>query len=85
PVLKNPLPKLSQALDGGMPLDIFLCALLVPPEDQDKAVALLMNALQKSDESIKKVLMNSLKHVTQLPFLQEETDWLEWWREKNKN
>ncbi|MEK7447970.1 MAG: hypothetical protein AAB019_00635 [Planctomycetota bacterium] len=94
PVLKEPLAKLGEALDGGMPLDIFLCSMLVSEKEYEQAIEMLMTALRKSSQpkadpsqaesELKQVLMNSLKHITQLPFALEEEIWLTWWKEKNK-
>lgn len=84
PVLKNPLSALGKALDGGIPIDIFLCTLLVPKQDYEKELTLLMPALEKSDESTKKVIMNCLKHITGLPFEINEQVWLDWWQNRQK-
>lgn len=84
PVLQNPLKSLGKALDGGIPIDIFLCALLVPKKDYEKGLALLMPALKNSDEQTKKVIMNCLKHITGLPFAIDKRVWLDWWQDRQK-
>lgn len=95
PVLKNPLGKLETAIKGGVPLDIFLCSLLVPEPEQPKAIELLIKALDKppakTDSGIEMspqvwdtVIMNCLKHITNLPFEINKNTWLEWFRQKKK-
>ncbi|MFH0888429.1 MAG: hypothetical protein V1871_04405 [Planctomycetota bacterium] len=95
PALNNPIEKLETALQGGIPLDIFLCSLLVPESKQTQAIELLIKALEsppiKTLEEIKMspevwdlVIMNSLKHVTNLPFEINKTTWLEWFKRKKK-
>jgi hypothetical protein len=83
-VLKDPLPCLAQALDGGIPIDIFLCALLVPEKDKDKAIELLMRSLDSFPEEAKKAVMTSLKHITKLPLEIDEKVWRQWWKERKK-
>ncbi len=84
PVLQNPLKALGKALDGGIPVDIFLCALLVPEKDYEKELALLMPALKNSDEQTEKAIMNCLKHITGLPFAIDKQIWLGWWQGRQK-
>ncbi|MFH1230897.1 MAG: hypothetical protein V1709_05305 [Planctomycetota bacterium] len=95
PVLNNPIEKLETALKGGIPLDIFLCSLLVPESKQTQAIELLIKALEsppiKTLDEIKissqvwdLVIMNSLKHITNLPFEINKTTWLDWFKQKKK-
>ena len=95
PVLKNPLAKLDTAIKGGVPLDIFLCSLLVPEPVQPKAIELLIKALEKPPAKTESgieisaqvwdtVIMNCLKHITNLPFEINKNTWLEWFRQKKK-
>lgn len=84
PVLQNPLAFLGKALEGGIPVDIFLCALLVPAKDQDKALTLLMKSLEKSSPKVKKTILTCLKHMTRLPVELDETAWRNWWAEREK-
>jgi len=95
PVLKNPLDKLGTAIKGGVPLDIFLCSLLVPEPAQSQAIELLINALEKPPSRLESgleispqvwdtVIMNCLKHVTSLPFEINKATWLEWFRQKQQ-
>ena len=95
PVLKNPLEKLGAAIKGGVPLDIFLCSLLVPEQDQPQAIELLINVLDQppaqtgsgieiSPQVWDTVIMNCLKHITNLPFEINKATWLEWFKQKKK-
>ncbi|MBI5779314.1 MAG: hypothetical protein HZA49_07650 [Planctomycetes bacterium] len=95
PVLKNPLAKLEVAIKGGVPLDIFLCSLLVPESEQPKAIELLIMVLEQPPAKVESglvispqvwdtVIMNCLKHVTNLPFEINKSTWLEWFRQKKK-
>jgi len=95
PVLKNPLEKLETAIKGGVPLDIFLCSLLVPEPEQPRAIELLIKALEKPPAKTESgleilpqvwdtVIMNCLKHVTNLPFEINKNTWLEWFRQKKR-
>jgi hypothetical protein len=84
-VLKDPLPSLAKALDEGIPIDIFLCALLVPETDKEKAIDLLMRSIDKSTEDAKKTIMTALKHITRIPVELEEKAWRQWWEERKKN
>ncbi|MBI4834364.1 MAG: hypothetical protein HY811_06070 [Planctomycetes bacterium] len=83
-VLKDPLPCLAQALDGGIPIDIFLCALLVPEKDKDKAIELLMRSLDSFPEESRRAVMTSLKHITRLPLEIDEKAWRQWWKERKR-
>jgi tetratricopeptide (TPR) repeat protein len=117
PVLKNPLGKLEAAIKGGVPLDIFLCSLLVPEPEQAQAIELLIKALEKpprnnrdsvatppaersgvptpsgpqtgsgieiSPQVWDTVIMNCLKHITNLPFEINKSTWLEWFRQRQQ-
>ncbi|MEW6026963.1 MAG: hypothetical protein AB1599_06700 [Planctomycetota bacterium] len=95
PVLKNPVEKLDAAIKGGVPLDIFLCALLVPEPQQPRAIELLIIALENppvktgsgleiSAQVWETVIMNCLKHVTNLPFEVNKATWLDWFRQRKK-
>ncbi|MBI4712279.1 MAG: hypothetical protein HY762_03095 [Planctomycetes bacterium] len=85
PVLKDPLGALQQALAGGVPIDVFLCAMLIPDKDKDKAMEYIFNKLQnEKDETLKKCLLNCLKHITNLPFELDEKSWKDWWKTKTK-
>jgi len=83
-VQKEPLPSLTKALDAGIPIDIFLCALIVPESDKDKALELLIRGLDKSTDQAKKAIMTALKLVTKLPVELDEKAWLQWWQERGK-
>jgi len=85
PTLKNPLGTLGKALQGGIPIDIFLCALLVPETDKDKALELLIRALPDAPDITKQAILTSLKHITNIPVGLEEEVWLKWWEERQKN
>ena len=95
PVLKNPLEKLDTAIKGGVPLDIFLCSLLVPEPAQPQAIELLIKALEAppaqagsgieiSPQVWDTVIMNCLKHITNLPFEINKNTWLEWFRQRQQ-
>jgi hypothetical protein len=95
PVLKNPLERLETALKGGIPLDIFLCALLVPEKEQARAIELLIKTLEQpltaypdgieiSPEIQETVIITSLKHITNLPFDVDKKTWLDWFKYKKK-
>ena len=85
PVLAKPMEKLDEALKGNEPLDIFLCALLVPDKDKNKAIRLIFNKLDTAkEENIKRTLLNCLKHLTELPFELEEKTWRDWYAKYKK-
>lgn len=95
PVIKDPLNKLESAIKGGVPLDIFLCALLAPEPDQPQAIAMLIQALETppvhkdrgipvSQQVWDTVIMNCLKHVTKLPFEVNKATWLDWFKRKKR-
>jgi hypothetical protein len=84
-VQKEPLPSLIKALDTGIPIDIFLCALLVPEADKDKALELLIRGLDKSTDQAKKSMMTALRLITKLPVELNEKAWLQWWQERQRN
>lgn len=85
-VLKAPIPSLSKALDGGIPIDIFLCSLLVPEADKETTLELLMRSLEKSSsQEAKKAIMTSLKHITRLPVEIDEKAWKQWWKDRKHN
>lgn len=83
-VQKEPLPSLTKALNQGIPIDIFLCALLVPETDKDKELELLIRALEKSSDQAKKAIMTALKLITKLPVELDEKAWSQWWQEHSK-
>ncbi|MFH1228211.1 MAG: hypothetical protein V1701_09960 [Planctomycetota bacterium] len=86
PAMEKPLVFLEQALKGELPLDIFLCAQLVPENDADKAIKLLFNYLDTcKNNNLKQTILNCLKHLTNLPFELDEATWREWYNSKYKN
>lgn len=85
PVLDNPMSKLEEALKGDEPLDIFLCALLVPDKDKEKAIKLIFNKLDTAkDGDVKLTLLNCLRHLTELPFELDEKTWRDWFTKYKK-
>lgn len=78
PVLENPISSLAQALDRGIPNDVFLCSLLVPEREWPKATELLVEALGRAREAEKPVLLNCLRRFTNEPFPLQEDAWKDW-------
>ncbi|MDI6732565.1 MAG: hypothetical protein QME16_01350 [Planctomycetota bacterium] len=95
PTLKSPIEKLQLSLEGAIPLDVFLCSLLIPENQQAKAIELLITTLERPPiETLKNigiqreiwesVIMNCLKHMTNLPFEVNKNTWIEWFKQKKK-
>ncbi len=82
PVLQDPVGFLTRALEGGVPNDIFLCALLVPVKDLDRAIQLLMDSLVKAPAAGQLAIMATLRHVTGAPISFEVDEWTRWYADR---
>jgi hypothetical protein len=73
-----------QAVNSGMPNDLFLASLLVPDEHRWEAAQMLMEALNRATPEGKQVVINCLRHLTGERLPMNVTAWESWWQQMKK-
>jgi len=64
---EDPLGKLGKVMDAGSVNEVFICAMLLPPDQKTPGVELLVAALEKAHEGVKKARSSgSAKDAEQL-------------------